>query len=61
LPAAVNSRLDKGDLKLHGWVYKIETGEVFAFEPHSGQFVPLAEYLFPSDEDPARQRTSHAI
>ena len=31
-------------LKLHGWVYKIETGEVFAYEPTSGQFNLLTEY-----------------
>jgi carbonic anhydrase len=41
---SVASRLTRGDLTLHGWVYKIETGEVFAFDPHAGQFVPLAEY-----------------
>jgi carbonic anhydrase len=30
-------------LNLHGWVYKIETGEVFAFDPQEGQFLPLSE------------------
>jgi len=30
-------------LNLHGWVYKIETGEVFSFDPLEGQFLPLAE------------------
>src|SRR3954452_12435474 len=58
---AVSSRLVKGDLKLHGWVYKIETGEVFAFDPQSGQFVPLAEYRFPAEEGAVRRRTSHMI
>jgi carbonic anhydrase len=58
---AVASRLVKGDLKLHGWVYKIETGEVFAFDPQVGQFVPLAEYRFPESEDPVRRRASHLI
>ncbi len=58
---AVASRLVKGDLKLHGWVYKIETGEVFAFEPQSGQFVPLAEYRFPESEAGVRRRASHVI
>jgi carbonic anhydrase len=58
---AVASRLVKGDLKLHGWVYKIETGEVFAFDPQQGQFVPLAEYRFPESEDPVRRRASHLI
>ena len=41
---AVASRLVKGDLSLHGWVYKIETGEVFAYDVASAQFVKLAEY-----------------
>ncbi len=41
---AVAARLKRGDLHLHGWVYKIETGEVFAYDPGPGQFVPVAEY-----------------
>jgi carbonic anhydrase len=40
---AVASALARGDLQLHGWVYKFESGEVFAFDPDEGQFVPLAE------------------
>jgi carbonic anhydrase len=40
---AVAAALAKGELKLHGWMYKIETGEVFAFDPVRGQFVPLAD------------------
>ena len=32
------------DLHLHGWVYKIETGEVFAYDPPSAQFLPMAAY-----------------
>ena len=38
---AVAAGLAAGELKLHGWVYKIETGEVFAYDPDAGQFVPL--------------------
>jgi carbonic anhydrase len=41
---SVASRLVKGDLFLHGWVYKIETGEVFAYDFNDGQFVPIAQY-----------------
>jgi carbonic anhydrase len=41
---AVGSRLARGDLHLHGWVYKIETGEVFAYDVGNGQFVKLTEY-----------------
>ena len=33
---AVGSRLVRGDLHLHGWVYKIETGEVFAYDVGNG-------------------------
>lgn len=39
---AVKARVSRGDLKLHGWVYKIETGQVFGYEPESGQFMPVA-------------------
>jgi carbonic anhydrase len=37
----VEKRLAKGELKLHGWVYKFETGEVFSYDPATGQFLPL--------------------
>ncbi|QDT64100.1 carbonic anhydrase [Calycomorphotria hydatis] len=39
---AVASALGRDELKLHGWVYKFETGEVFSFDPSQNQFVPLA-------------------
>jgi carbonic anhydrase len=55
----VAARLVKGDLHLHGWVYKIETGEVFAYDPEAGQFVPLAEYK--ARAEPTRARTVQAI
>lgn len=37
----VAAGLAHGELKLHGWVYKIETGQVFTYDPTSGQFTPL--------------------
>jgi carbonic anhydrase len=37
----VSRRLDFGALKLSGWVFKIATGEVFDFDPVSGQFLRL--------------------
>lgn len=40
---AVAARLARGQLKLHAWVYKIETGQVFAYDPERGQFLPLSE------------------
>lgn len=58
---AVASRLVRGDLHLHGWVYKIETGEVFAFDLTTGQFVPLTQYQYPPTEAAVRRRTAAAI
>jgi carbonic anhydrase len=39
----VASGLARGHLKLHGWVYKIETGEVFGYETRNSQFERLTE------------------
>ena len=39
-PAAERA-LAAGRLNLHGWVYKFETGEVFAYDAERGQFRPL--------------------
>ena len=58
---AVASRLLVGDLHLHGWVYRIETGEVFAYDLAGGQFVPLAEYKYPASEASVRGRTTAVI
>jgi len=58
---SVASRLVRGDLHLHGWVYKIETGEVFAYDLRTGQFVTLAEYRYPPDEISIRKRTTNTI
>lgn len=40
---AVAARVLAGKLRLHAWVYKITTGEVFVFDPHEGQFRALAD------------------
>lgn len=58
---AVAARLVKGDLHIHGWVYKIETGEVFAYSHENGQFVPIAEYAYDQSEAPIRRRTVGVI
>ena len=57
----VKSRLVKGDLRLHAWVYKIETGEVFAYDRIDGQFIPLEQYRFPASEAPIRRRVTATI
>lgn len=58
---AVASRLVKGDLRLHGWVYTIETGEVFAYDSAAGQFVSVAEQQFPKGEGTPRLRHAPTI
>lgn len=40
---AVAAKLWAGELNLHGWVYKFDTGEVFSYDMQQGQFVPLRE------------------
>lgn len=49
----VAAGLAAGTLKLHGWMFKMETGEVFAYDPVRGQFLPLAEA--PIDAPTARE------
>src|SRR5262245_44814917 len=56
----VGSRLVRGDLHLHGWVYKIETGEVFVFDVGKGQFVKHGDYR-PRIKTSVRRRTTHII
>jgi carbonic anhydrase len=45
--AFVAERLRQGTLRMSGWVFKIETGEVFEFEPASGQYVDIARLSTP--------------
>jgi carbonic anhydrase len=42
----VLAALGRRQLKLHGWVYKFETGQVFAYNPHVGKFetIDIAEF-----------------
>ena len=44
---SVAAAAGRGDLKLHGWVYKFETGEVFTFDPKQGQFARLSTEATP--------------
>lgn len=37
----VASGLATGSLKVHGWVYRFETGDVFAFDPEVRKFLPI--------------------
>jgi carbonic anhydrase len=38
---SVQDRFEKGTLHIHGWFFKIATGELFAYDPAQTQFVPL--------------------
>jgi carbonic anhydrase len=38
---SVAVRIAKGEVKLHGWVYDIESGGVEAYDQATGQFAPL--------------------
>jgi carbonic anhydrase len=57
---AVAVALSTGDLKLHGWMYKISTGEVFAYDPHRGQFAALQVEMTPA-APPAEWTAKQAI
>lgn len=41
----VHSKIYQGKLKIYGWVYHIETGEVLAYDPHSRAYLPPQSQL----------------
>jgi carbonic anhydrase len=57
----VAAKLASGFVRLHGWVYKIETGEVFAYDPASGQFALLSEIVLIGAPAVSRRSTDPAI
>lgn len=59
---SVATRLAAGSVRLHGWVYKLETGEVFSFDPAEGQFELVTEASLPeATRDQGRERQLLAI
>lgn len=58
---AVAVGLARGLLKLHGWVYKFESGEVFAFDPERDQFGLLTDQPFAAIPAPARLMEAQII
>ncbi len=42
---AIASRLSQGRVHLHGWMFKIATGEVFAYDSDSHQFLPMSSTM----------------
>lgn len=53
---AVAVGLARGDLKLHGWMYKIQTGEVFNYDSNQEQFV-LIENSSDAQEGKSREES----
>jgi len=53
---AVRSRIARRELSLYGWVYKMETGEVFQYDGSTGQFDPMTLGSQPTFADPAWTR-----
>ncbi len=51
--AAVARKLESGQLKMSGWVFKIASGDVFDYDPVSEQFVQIA-----SEQDGERKTLS---
>lgn len=39
----IAARVSSGKVRLHGWMYKIETGEIFGYDSQVGQFVKFGE------------------
>ena len=39
----IASRIPSGRVRLHAWMYKIDTGEVFYYESETGQFVKFGD------------------
>jgi carbonic anhydrase len=58
---AVASALARGRVRLHGWVYKIETGEMFAYDAREGQFVPLSALALLDLPLPARRTQGPSV
>ncbi|HYE73629.1 MAG TPA: carbonic anhydrase, partial [Blastocatellia bacterium] len=42
---AVAARLTKGNLTLHAWVYQIDSGSIYAFDPQLSRYVPMTDQL----------------
>lgn len=42
---SVLAALSRDALRLHAWVYKFETGDVFAFDPEAGKFANIGKHV----------------
>lgn len=58
---AIAAGLSRGEVNLHGWIYKIQTGEVFGYQQEEGQFLPITEVSYGSEQQRARLSTASVI
>lgn len=58
---AVAKAVQNGLLRLHAWVYKIESGEIFAFDPERGQYTPVTGGQGPAPLAPDHRATDLSI
>lgn len=49
---AVRSRIARNEVSLYGWVYKMESGEIFQYDNDAGQFAPIRLQIPPSVPNP---------
>lgn len=58
---SVAAKLARGELSLHAWVYKFETGEIFDYRHGDGQFLPIKEASYAVERQSSRFALSKAI
>ncbi len=58
---AVAARLARGELTLHGWTYKLETGEVFSYDTEEGQFLPITDVQVGMERRKARKAVAGEV
>jgi carbonic anhydrase len=54
----VAAALARREVNLYGWVYRIETGEVLAYDPAAARFLPLADGHEPGPYPPTARLAS---
>lgn len=62
----IHSRLYSGQIHLHGWVYRIETGEILEYDPVRREYVPpqaqltRSAWLTPQQQERIFKGSAHA-
>ncbi|QDU26805.1 Carbonic anhydrase [Anatilimnocola aggregata] len=53
----IATKVSRGQITLHGWMYKIETGQIFAYDSAVHEFRPVLEVEDGSDDESPRYRS----